>query len=219
MGGAVEIPISLVGFGDESAVSFTLEAQSPYLLTDDSTVSLNLDPSISTIASISYRRAGSVVAAPANGGVGGNRFKLQVLISRNDPSVGFPRGTNTLARLALQAQPLGAIDIIRNLGTSGVPVVPPLDVPVRVLKDSLLVTADRDLSCRVAFTNATLAPLVAEGGQVAVLADSVEGDVNGTGSVDVLDITAIASVLAGIGGLLAAFQALSKRPAPALRSE
>jgi hypothetical protein len=31
---------------------------------------------------------------------------------------------------------------------------------------------------------------------VAVLADSVEGDVNGTGSVDVLDITAIASVLA-----------------------
>ena len=195
-GGAVEIPISLVGFGDESAVSFTLEAQSPYLLTDDSTVSLNLDPSISTIASISYRRAGSVVAAPANGGVGGNRFKLQVLISRNDPSVGFPRGTNTLARLALQAQPFGAIDIIRNLGTSGVPVVPPLDVPVRVLKDSLLVTADRDLSCRVAFTNATLAPLVAEGGQVAVLADSVEGDVNGTGSVDVLDITAIASVLA-----------------------
>ena len=29
----------------------------------------------------------------------------------------------------------------------------------------------------------------------------------------------IASLLAGIGGLLAAFQALSKRPAPALRSE
>jgi len=29
-----------------------------------------------------------------------------------------------------------------------------------------------------------------------VLADSMEGDVNGTGSVDVLDITAIAAVLA-----------------------
>jgi hypothetical protein len=195
-GGGVEIPIALVGFGDESAVSFTLEAQSPYILTDDATVTLTLDPSISSIASISHRRSGSLSVAPANGGVGGNRFKLQVLISRNDPSVGFPRGTNTLARLALQAQPFGAIDIIRNLGTSGVPVVPPLDVPVRVLKDVHLITADRDLSCRVAFTNATLAPMVTEGGQVAVLADSVEGDVNGTGSVDVLDITAIASVLA-----------------------
>jgi hypothetical protein len=145
---------------------------------------------------MSYRRAGSVVAAPTNGGVGGNRFKLQVLISRNDPSVGFPRGTNTIARLAFQAQTFAAIDIIRNLGTSGVPVVPPLDVPVRVFKDSELITADKDLSFRVAFTNATLAPMVAEGGQVTVLADSVEGDVNGTGSVDVLDITAIASVLA-----------------------
>ena len=195
-GGAVEIPISLVGFGNESALSFTLEARSPYLLTDESTVNLSLDPSISSIASMSYRRAGSVVAAPTNGGVGGNRFKLQVLISRNDPSVGFPRGTNTIARLAFQAQTFAAIDIIRNLGTSGVPVVPPLDVPVRVFKDSELITADKDLSFRVAFTNATLAPMVAEGGQVTVLADSVEGDVNGTGSVDVLDITAIASVLA-----------------------
>jgi hypothetical protein len=195
-GGAVEIPISLVGFGNESALSFTLEARSPYLLTDESTVTLSLDPSISSIASMSYRRAGSMVAAPTNGGVGGNRFKLQVLISRNDPSVGFPRGTNTIARLAFQAQTFAAIDIIRNLGTSGVPVVPPLDVPVRVFKDSELITADKDLSFRVAFTNATLAPMVAEGGQVAVLADSVEGDLNGTGSVDVLDITAIASVLA-----------------------
>lgn len=35
----------------------------------------------------------------------------------------------------------------------------------------------------------------------------------------VFTLLAIASVLAGIGGLLAAFQALSKRPAPALRSE
>ena len=195
-GGAVEIPISLVGFGNESALSFTLEAGSPYLLTDESTVTLSLDPSISSIASMSYRRAGSVVAAPTNGGVGGNRFKLQVLISRNDPSVGFPRGTNTIARLAFQAQTFAAIDIIRNLGTSGVPVVPPLDVPVRVVKDSELITADKDLSFRVAFINATLAPMIAEGGQVTVLADSVEGDVNGTGSVDVLDITAIASVLA-----------------------
>lgn len=195
-GGAVEIPISLVGFGNESALSFTLEAESPYLLTDDSTVSLSLDPSIVSIASMSYRQSGSVVAAPNNGGVGGNRFKLQVLISRNDPSLSFPRGTNTIARLAFQAQTFAAIDIIRNLGTSGVPVAPPLDVVVRVAKDSELITADRDLSFRVALTNATLAPMVAEGGQVAVLADSVEGDVNGTGSVDVLDITAIASVLA-----------------------
>lgn len=195
-GGAVEIPISLVGFGNESALSFTLEAESPYLLTDDSTVSLSLDPSIVSIASMSYRQSGSVVAAPNNGGVGGNRFKLQVLISRNDPSLSFPRGTNTIARLAFQAQTFAAIDIIRNLGTSGVPVAPPLDVAVRVAKDSELITADRDLSFRVALTNATLAPMVAEGGQVAVLADSVEGDVNGTGSVDVLDITAIASVLA-----------------------
>lgn len=35
----------------------------------------------------------------------------------------------------------------------------------------------------------------------------------------VLTLLAIASALAGIGGLLAAFQSLSKRPAPALRSE
>ena len=35
----------------------------------------------------------------------------------------------------------------------------------------------------------------------------------------VFTLLAIASMLAGIGGLLAAFQALSKRPAPALRSE
>jgi len=145
---------------------------------------------------MSYRRAGSVVTAPANGGGGGNRFKLQVLISRNDPTVGFPRGTNAIARLAFQAQTFGAIDIIRNLGTSGVVVVPPLEVPVSILKDSQLVTADKDLSFRVAFTNATLASMVSEGGLVAVLADSMEGDVNGTGSVDVLDITAIASVLA-----------------------
>ena len=195
-GGAVEIPIFLLGFGDESAVSFTLEAQTPYLLTDDTTVTLTLDPLISPIASMSYRRAGSVVTAPANGGGGGNRFKLQVLISRNDPTVGFPRGTNAIARLAFQAQTFEAIDIIRNLGASGVVVVPPLEVPVRILKDSQLVTADKDLSFRVAFTNATLASMVSEGGLVAVLADSMEGDVNGTGSVDVLDITAIASVLA-----------------------
>ena len=35
----------------------------------------------------------------------------------------------------------------------------------------------------------------------------------------VFTLLAVASVLAGIGGLLAAFQSLSKRPAPALRSE
>jgi hypothetical protein len=69
-------------------------------------------------------------------------------------------------------------------------------VPIQILKDSELLTADKDLSFRVAFTNATIAPSTFDGGNVYVLADSVEGDVNNSGSTDVVDITAIASVLA-----------------------
>lgn len=195
-GGAVEIPLSLVGFGDESALSFTLVCTTPYLLADESNVTLALESSLNTTATISTRRLGSVVAPPANGGVGGNQFRLQVLISQKDPTLGFARGTNRIARLSLTAQTAASIEIIRNPGSSGVSAIPPLRLPVRVLGDAELEAAHRDLAFRVGYTNATQAMMVSEGGGVAVLADSVEGDVNGTGSVDVLDITAIATMLA-----------------------
>ena len=195
-GGAVEIPISLVGFGDESAVSFTLVCTTPYLVTDESSMSLTLETALNATATISTRRLGSVSAPPANGGVGGNQFRLQVLVSQKDPTLGFARGTNRIARLSLIAQTAASIEIIRTLGSSGVPTAPPLRFPIRILGDGQLETANRDLTFRVAYTNATQAPMVAEGGGIAVLADSVEGDVNGSGSVDVLDITAIATVLA-----------------------
>ena len=195
-GGAVEVPLSLVGFGDESAVSFTLSCTTPYLVTDESNVSLTLEPSLNATASISTRRLGSVSVPPANGGVGSNQFRLQVLISQKDPTLGFAKGTNRIARLLLLAQTAASIDIIRDLGTSGVPVVPPLRLPIRLLGDSELDAVHRDLAFRVAYTNATQAPMVGQGGGVAILADSVEGDVNGSGSVDVIDITSIATMLA-----------------------
>ncbi len=188
------IPISLVGFGDESALSFTIQARTPYLLESNFGLSIDLDPSIANVCTITSRKTGSVVAAPANGGLGGNLIKFQVLINRG--LGGFPRGTNTIARLYLRAQSPSAIETIRTLGSSGVAEAPSLRVPIQILKDSELVTADRDLSFRVAFTNATIAPSTFEGGDVVVLADSVEGDVNNSGSTDVVDITAIASALA-----------------------
>lgn len=195
-GGTVEVPLSLVGFGDESAVSFTLAGETPYLLTDESSLTLTLEPALNATTTLSVRRLGTVVAPPANGGVGGNQFRLQVLVSRKDPTQGLPRGTNRIAKLAFQAHTEASVAIIRNLGTSGVPVVPPLLVPLQVVPDAGLLITNRDLPFRVAYTNATQAPLAAEPGVVAVLADSVEGDVNGSGSVDVLDITALATQLA-----------------------
>ena len=195
-GATAEVPLSLVGFGDESAVSFTLACTTPYLLTDEATLTLTLEPSLNATTTLSVRRLGSVVSAPSNGGVGGNQFRLQVLVAQKDPTQGLPRGTNRIARLSFQAQTPESIAIIRNLGTSGVPVVPPLLMPIRVVPDAELSVTNRDLPFRVAYTNATQAPLATEGGGLAVLADSVEGDVNGTGSVDVLDITSLASQLA-----------------------
>lgn len=191
------LPISLLGFGDESVLSFTLKVSSPYLLENNSGVTIDLDPSFVATCNMSSTRVGTVVAAPANGGVGGNQIKLQVFISRKDPAqTSFPRGTNVIARLYLRAQTQASVDTIRTLGTSGVPQAPALRVPIQILKDSELLTADKDLSFRVAFTNATIAPSTFEGGDVVVLADSVEGDVNNSGSTDVVDITAIASALA-----------------------
>lgn len=195
-GGTVEIPFSFVGFGDESAIAFTIVCRTPYLSAEESSVSITLDPALAATSTLSARRLGSVVAPPANGGVGDNQFRLQVLISQKDPTLGFAKGTNRIAKLSLQARTADSIAMIRNLGSSGVPVPPPLRVPVRILGDADLDPAFRDLAFRVAYTNATQAPAVVEGGGVAVLADSVEGDVNGTGSVDVLDITAIATALA-----------------------
>ena len=191
------LPISLLGFGDESVLSFTLKVSSPYLLENNSGVTIDLDPSFVATCNMSSTKVGTVVAAPANGGVGGNQIKLQVFISRKDPAqTSFPRGTNVIARLYLRAQTQASVDTIRTLGTSGVPQAPALRVPIQILKDSELLTADKDLSFRVAFTNATIAPSTFEGGDVVVLADSVEGDVNNSGSTDVVDITAIASALA-----------------------
>ena len=191
------LPISLLGFGDESVLSFTLKVSSPYLLENNSGVTIDLDPAFVATCNMSSTRVGTVVAAPANGGVGGNQIKLQVFISRKDPAqTSFPRGTNVIARLYLRAQTQASVDTIRTLGTSGVPQAPALRVPIQILKDSELLTADKDLSFRVAFTNATIAPSTFEGGDVVVLADSVEGDVNNSGSTDVVDITAIASALA-----------------------
>ena len=191
------LPISLLGFGDESVLSFTLKVSSPYLLENNSGVTVDLDPSFATTCNITSTRLGTVTPAPANGGVGGNQIKLQVFISRKDPAqTSFPRGTNVIARLYLRAQTQASIETIRTLGSSGVPQAPALRVPIQILKDSELLTADKDLSFRVAFTNATIAPSTFEGGDVVVLADSVEGDVNNSGSADVVDITSIASVLA-----------------------
>lgn len=188
------IPISLVGFGDESALSFTVQARTSYLLEPDSGLTIDLDPAIANSCTITSRKSGAVVANPANGGLGGNLIKFQVLINKG--LGGFPRGTNTIARLHLQARSQSEIETIRTLGSSGVEVAPSLRVPIQILKDSELVTADKDLSFRVALTNATLASSTFEGGDVVVLGDSVEGDVNDTGSTDVVDITAIANALA-----------------------
>lgn len=191
------LPISLLGFGDESVLSFTLKVTSPYLLENNSGVTIDLDPSFAATCNISSTRLGTVLAPPANGGVGGNQIKLQVFISRKDPAqTAFPRGTNAIARLFLRAQSQANIETIRTLGASGVTEAPALRVPIEILKDSDLVSADKDLSFRVAFTNASIAPSTFDGGAVVVLGDSVEGDVNNSGSTDVVDITAFASILA-----------------------
>lgn len=191
------LPISLLGFGDESVVSFTLKVTSPYLLENNSGVTIDLDPSFAATCNISSTRLGTVIAPPANGGVGGSQIKLQVLISRKDPAqTAFPRGTNAIARVYLRTHSQASIETIRTLGSSGVSVAPALRVPIEILKDSDLVSADKDLSFRVAFTNASIAPSTFEGGSVVVLGDSVEGDVNNSGSTDVVDITALAGILA-----------------------
>jgi hypothetical protein len=205
----VEIPLGLIGFGDESAVSFTLELVSPYFSGNAANVSVALDPSLSSSTSVSFRTSGSVDATPVAGGAigaGANRIRVQVLVSKSDPTRPFPAGTNRLGTLTLRSRSANSIATIRNVTAPAVP--PPLEIPITVLSS----LSSSDLALRVALTNASLASVVADPGSVMVLADSLEGDVDNNFAVNVVDITTIASVLASgeLGGAYSSPVALSR---------
>jgi len=185
----VDLPISLVGFGDESVLSFTLQIDSAYISAAAADVAMTLDPALVATATLSYRNVGSVDATPAANGAGGNRLKMQVLISKTDPTKTFSAGTNRLGTLTLKAQDIASIATIRS-GTT----IPSLTATIQILGAGTVGTEYLPLS--IALTNATLASLVAESGSVGVLADSLEGDVDGSFAVNVLDVTAIGNVLA-----------------------
>jgi hypothetical protein len=185
----VDIPISLVGFGDESVLSFTLQIDSPYLSATTANVAMTLDSALAASTTLSYRTSGSVDATPAVNGAGGNSLKMQVLVSKTDPTKTFSAGTNRLGALTLKAQDITSIGVIRS-GTA----TPSLEASIRILGTG---TVGPDyLPLSIALTNATLASLVAESGSVRVLADSLEGDVDGNFAVNVIDVTAIGNVLA-----------------------
>lgn len=196
----VEIPISVVGFGDESAVSFTLDVVSPYLSANVGNIAVALDAALVSSTDLSFRTSGSVDATPVAGGASGagaNRIRVQVQVSRKDPAQrSFPAGTNRLGVLTLKAQTVNNIATIRNVTAPA--VAPPLGVPISVLGT----LGASDLALRIALTNASLASVVADPGSVMVLADSLEGDVDNNFAVNVVDITTIASVLASgqLGG-------------------
>ena len=185
----VDIPISLVGFGDESVLSFTLQIDSAYISTAAANVAMTLDSALAASTTLSYRTSGSVDATPAVDGAGGNRLKMQVLVSKTDPTKTFAAGTNRLGSLTLKAQDIASIAVVRG-GTS----TPSLEASIQILGTG---TVGPDyLPLSIALTNATLASLVAESGSVRVLADSLEGDVDGNFAVNVLDVTSIGNVLA-----------------------
>ena len=185
----VDIPISLVGFGDESVLSFTLQIDSPYLSAAAANVAVNLDSALAASTTLSYRTSGSVDATPASNGSGGNRLKMQVLLSKTDPTKTFAAGTNRLGALTLKALDISSIGVIRG-GTT----IPSLEASIQILGSG---TVGPDyLPLGIALTNATLASLVAESGSLRVLADSLEGDVDGNFAVNVLDVTSIGNVLA-----------------------
>ena len=185
----VDIPISLVGFGDESVLSFTLQIDSAYISTAAANVAMTLDSALAASTTLSYRTSGSVDATPAPNGAGGNSLKMQVLVSKTDPTKTFSAGTNRLGALTLKAQDITSIGVIRS-GTA----TPSLEASIRILGTG---TVGPDyLPLSIALTNATLASLVAESGSVRVLADSLEGDVDGNFAVNVIDVTAIGNVLA-----------------------
>jgi hypothetical protein len=185
----VDLPISLVGFGDESVLSFTLQIDSAYISTAAANVAMTLDSALAATTTLSYRTSGSVDATPAVDGAGGNRLKMQVLVSKTDPTKTFSAGTNRLGTLTLKAQDISSIGVIRS-GTAN----PSLDAAIQILGSG---TVGPDyLPLSIALTNATLTSLVAESGSVRVLADSLEGDVDGNFAVNVIDVTAIGNVLA-----------------------
>jgi hypothetical protein len=177
----VDVPIELVGFGDESVLSFTLLVDSPYVQTSSANVALALSPALQSSTTLSYRTAD---ATPSS-----TRLKMQVLVSKADPSKPFPSGTNRLLTLSLKSKPVQDIALARAATPPS-----PLLVPVQVLTGSAV--ASDFLPLRVALTNSTAAPLVAVNGSFQLVADSLEGDVNGSYTVTVADITEIANVLA-----------------------
>ena len=185
----VDLPISLVGFGDESVLSFTLQIDSAYISTAAANVAMTLDSALAASTTLSYRTSGSVDAPPTADGAGGNRLKMQVLVSKIDPTKTFSVGTNRLGTLTLKAQDISSIGVIRS-GTAN----PSLEAAIQILGSG---TVGPDyLPLSIALTNATLTSLVAESGSVRVLADSLEGDVDGNFAVNVIDVTAIGNVLA-----------------------
>jgi hypothetical protein len=185
----VDLPISMVGFGDESVLSFTLQIDSAYISMAAANVAMTLEPSLATSTTLSYRTSGSVDATPAVNGSGGNRLKMQVLVSKTDATKTFSAGTNRLGTLTLKAQNISSIGVIRSGASS-----PSLEATIQILGSG---TVGPDyLPLSIALTNATLASLVAESGSVRVLADSLEGDVDGDFFVNVTDVTAIGNVLA-----------------------
>ena len=201
--GTIDVPINLTGFGDESAVSFTLRVDSPYLAATASDFSVVLDESISSSSRVDVRKDGAVSAAAASSNMGLNRIKAQVVISKNDPSTSFKAGTNRLAVLRLKARSQSDFGTIRNTTAPATP--PSLDISVGFLSEAdfqntqISLPSDKDLPLRLALTNATLASVVSDPltGQpgIKVLADSIEGDVDGNFTVNVLDVTTMASVL------------------------
>ena len=114
---------------------------------------------------------------------------MQVLVSKTDATKTFSAGTISLGTLTLKAQNISSIGVIRSGASS-----PSLEATIQILGSG---TVGPDyLPLSIALTNATLASLVAESGSVRVLADSLEGDVDGDFFVNVTDVTAIGNVLA-----------------------
>ena len=186
-----DVPIGFFGFGDESAISFSLLINSPYLYSGSNNIAFKLDAEIEAQATAVMQMFGSMVSTEPLTGVSLNQINVQILISRKDLTSAFKFGTNGLGKLTLRAQDLASIGPIRSMSP-----VPSVEIAVRPLTAfSTPSLGDYDIPLSVALTNATLASMGAETGLIRFLADSYEGDVDGNFAVNVADITSIVSVL------------------------
>ena len=274
--GSIELPIFLVGFGDETAVSFTYEVPSAFLVADSpSEIFLTLDDALSATTSLASKTDGTTAGQVAAGAQdAANKLVVSGLISKKDITTAFPAGTNRLGTLKLKARTATQIGVIRGsstratgtasissgtlsaialgVGGSGYTAPPKVnvvggggsgavatanltagavtsftvvqpgtgytsapDIVIDSPNATLLIPldvktsiapSDAQLPLKLALTNAVTASVRAPSGSLLVLADSVEGDVNGDYSVNALDVTSTLTALTSkvypdVGGL------------------